>query len=250
MTLSANIFGLFGKKILITGASSGIGRGIAIACSKAGASLLITGRNEDRLIATIASLEGCGHNYFICDLTNKQDIVRLVDAVPRLDGVVHCAGIGQRILSRHLTDDDVDSVMSTNFVGPVILQSRLLHEKRIKKGGSIVFIASMAAWSPSIGNSIYSASKGAIISYANCLSLEVAPQKIRVNSICPAMVWTNMIESQNQVSESFHEDENKYPLKRYGSPEDIANLAMFLLSDASEWMTGSSIKISGGAFNP
>ena len=107
-------------------------------------------------------------------------------------------------------------------------------------------MASIASWSPSIGNSFYSASKGAIISYANCLSLELAHRGIRVNCISPAMVWTDLILKDGISEEKLKEDESKYPLKRYGKPEDIANLVIYMLSDASSWMTGSNVAITGG----
>ena len=164
-----------------------------------------------------------------------------------MDGIVHCAGIGQRIPAKFLTEDDVDRVMNINFKAPVLLQSLLLQQKKINRASSIIFIASIASWSPSVGNSIYSASKGALVSYANCLSLELAPRQIRVNCISPAMVWTDLIMNESVTLEQLKEDENKYPLKRYGTPDDIANLAIYLLSDSSAWMTGSNIKISGGS---
>ena len=113
-------------------------------------------------------------------------------------------------------------------------------------GGSIVFIASISTWSPSVGNAFYSASKAAIVSYANCLSLELAPRKVRVNCISPAMVWTDLVLQEGVDEVVLREDEKKYPLKRYGTPEDIAYLTIYMLSDASTWMTGSNVKINGG----
>lgn len=237
---------LVGKTLLVTGASSGIGRGIAICCSKAGAKVIIVGRNEDRLNLTLEQMEGEGHQKFIYDLTNIELLKTFVVQLPQFDGIVHCAGIGQRIPTKLLSEKDVDKVMDVNFKAPVLLQSMLLQQKKVKKGASIVFIASIASWSPSIGNSIYSASKGAIISFANCLSLELAPRQIRVNCISPAMVWTDLIMDDGVTEEQLREDESRYPLKRYGKPEDIANLAVYLLSDESSWMTGSNVKISGG----
>lgn len=237
---------LVGKTLLVTGASSGIGRGIAICCSKAGATVVIVGRNEERLNLTLKHMEGEGHQKLIYDLTNTESLKTFVSQLPQFDGIVHCAGIGQRIPTKLLTENDVDKVMDVNFKAPVLLQSMLLQQKKVKKGASIVFIASIASWSPSIGNSIYSASKGAIISFANCLSLELAPRQIRVNCISPAMVWTDLIKDDGVTEEQLREDESRYPLKRYGEPEDIANLAVYLLSDESSWMTGSNVKISGG----
>ena len=243
---SFNPFSLEGKTILVTGASSGIGRGIAVTCSKMGATVIINGRNKDRLQETLSQMEGEGHLVAIGDLTDSESLIKMVCSLPKLDGLVQCAGMGQRKPCKDLYLDDVNQVMDVNFKAPVMLQAVLLRQKKINKGASIVFVASIASWSPSFGNSVYSASKGAIISYANCLALELAARKIRVNCISPAMVWTDLILADGTDEEQLKEDEQKYPLKRYGQPDDIANLAVYMLSDASTWMTGSNVKISGG----
>lgn len=241
-----NPFSLESKTILVTGASSGIGRGIAITCSKMGASVMINGRSIAKLQETFSLMEGDRNTIVAGDLTDKTSLMEIVGKLPKLDGIVHCAGIGQRMPCKDLTDNDICQVMDVNFKAPVLLQAEILRQKKINKGASVVFIASIASWSPSMGNSMYSASKGAIISYANCLSLELAPRKIRVNCISPAMVWTDLIQNEAVDEEQLKEDEKKYPLKRYGQPEDIANLAVYMLSDASTWMTGSNVRISGG----
>lgn len=241
-----NPFSLEGKTIMVTGASSGIGRGIAITCSKMGAKVIINGRNIAKLQETGTLMEKDSAIIMVGDLRDANALSSLVNALPRLDGLVHCAGLGQRILCKDLMNNNVDEVMDVNFKAPVLLQSEILRQKKINKGASVVFISSIASWSPSFGNSVYSASKGAIISYANCLALELAPKKIRVNCISPAMVWTDLITKDGIDEEQLKEDESKYPLKRYGQPEDIANLAVYMLSDASTWMTGSNVKISGG----
>lgn len=241
-----NPFSLEGKTILVTGASSGIGRGIAVTCSKMGATVIINGRNKERLQETLSQMEGEGHVVAIGDLTESASLIEMVGNLPKLDGLVQCAGMGQRKPCKDLLLADVNQVMDVNFKAPVMLQAELLRQKKINKGASIVFVASIASWSPSFGNSVYSASKGAIISYANCLALELAPRKIRVNCISPAMVWTDLILADGTDEEQLKEDEQNYPLKRYGQPDDIANLAVYMLSDASSWMTGSNVKISGG----
>ena len=246
MAENFNPFTLEEKKILVTGASSGIGRGISVACSKMGATVFINGRNEKRLMETRFMCEPNHSESIVGDLTKIQDLCKLVEALPKLDGVVHCAGIGDRTLCKMVHEDDVERVMNINFKAPVILQAELLKQKKLNKGGSVVFVASIASDSPSIGNALYSASKGAIISYAQCLQLELAPRQIRVNCISPAMVWTDLVFKGGVTEEQLKEDEVKYPLKRYGKPEDIANLAIYLLSDASIWMTGSNVKITGG----
>ena len=242
-----NPFSLASKTILVTGASSGIGRGIAIACSKMGATLVLNGRNEMRLTETLNLLEGEGHAALMADLSVPSSVSGLVGACPKLDGIVHCAGVGQRVLCKQLDEALVDDVMNANFKCSVLLQTELLKAKKVNKGASIVFVASMASDSPSVGNAIYSASKGAIISYARCLMLELAPRQIRVNCISPAMVWTDLIAKGGLTTDELKEDEMKYPLKRYGTPEDVAYLAVYMLSDAAAWMTGSNVKITGGA---
>lgn len=241
-----NPFTLEGKTILVTGASSGIGRGIAIACSKMGATVIINGRNEQRLAETMTEMQGEENLSLAADLSDSNSLTGMVSRLPKLDGIVHCAGIGQRVLCKQLQEADLDTMMDVNFKAPVMLQTEILKQKKINKGASIVFIASIASDTPSIGNAVYSASKGAIISYANCLALELAPRLIRVNCILPAMIWTDLILKGGITEEELREDEKKYPLKRYGKPEDIANLSIYLLSNAAAWMTGSSIKITGG----
>lgn len=245
---SFNPFTLKEKTILVTGASSGIGRGIAVACSKMGADVIINGRNKQKLQETLSLMEGEKNSIAAGDLTHHDVLTSLVGTFPKFDGIVHCAGIGERTLCKNVTEADIDKMMSVNFKAPVLLQTEMLRQKKINKGGSIVFIASIASGSPSIGNSLYAASKSALIAYSNCLQLELAPRLIRVNCISPAMVWTDLVIKGGVTEGDLRLDEQRYPLKRYGSPEDIANLAIYLLSDASVWMTGSNIKITGGVY--
>lgn len=244
-----NPFSLKGKKILITGASSGIGKQTAIECAKMGAELFITGRNSQRLYDLLVSFpEEIEATSIPADLTDSSSIDFIAERVEPLDGIVHCAGIGDRTLSKMIREKDIERVMTTNFDAPVLLQRALLKRKKVNKGASIVFIASRAPFAPTIGNGLYSASKGALIAYSKVLGLELAPQKIRVNCICPAMVWTELVERDAALmGVDYHEAEKSYPLGRYGKPEDIAYLAVYMLSDCSEWMTGSCIDITGGA---
>ena len=239
-------FSLAGKTILVTGASSGIGRAIAIACAQAGASVVLNGRNQQRLQAAFEALAGDGHQVIAADLTIAEQRDALAEQVPVLDGVVHCAGIGSRVLCKMLEEQDVSRVMQANFEAPVLLQAELLREKKIAKEASIVFIASAAATMPSVGNAIYSASKAAIIAYAKCLAQELANRKIRVNCISPAMVWTDLA-LVGASREELEQDQLKYPLKRYAQPEDIAPMAIYLLSDEAAWVTGSNMELTGGA---
>lgn len=242
-----NPFSLQGKTVLITGASSGIGQAIAIACSKMDAHVIITGRNPDRLEETRRQMKPGQHQVILADLTDDAQLQNLAEQVAVLDGIVYNAGIGSRKICKQLEREDVEKTMNINFTSSVLLQSALMTHKKIKKNASIIFIASRAACAPSIGNAVYSASKGALISYAKCLGLELAPRQIRVNCICPAMVWTDLIIQEGITKEELEEEQLKYPLKRYGKPDDIAYLSLYLLSDASSWMTGSCINITGGA---
>lgn len=241
-----NPFSLVGKTILVTGASSGIGRGIAVACSKMGATVVINGRNIAKLNESLSLMDGDSHVIASGDITDEECLNRIVEELPILDGIVHCAGVLNRMLAKQLSSEDIDKIMEVNFKAPVLLQSLILQKKKINKNASIVFVSSIGADSPSIGNGVYSASKGALISYSNCLMLELAPRGIRVNCISPAMVWTDLAHDIMVTEEELKADEQRYPLKRYGKPEDIANLAIYLLSDASSWMTGTNIRITGG----
>ena len=245
--MNYNPFTLAGKTILVTGASSGIGRAIAIECSKMGAVVIITARNETRLIETLGLLDGGGHSYCCADLNDENSIENLVNQLPQLNGIVHNAGMANRVPCKMINKGNMEPVLQTNFEGPVLLQKYLLKKKKVEKDASIVFIASRAPFAPASGNAIYAASKGAMLGYAKCLGLELAPQKIRVNSICPAMIWTELVaKDAEQTGENYNEIQQKYPLKRFGKPQDVAYLAVYLLSDAAQWMTGSQIDITGG----
>jgi NAD(P)-dependent dehydrogenase (short-subunit alcohol dehydrogenase family) len=210
-----------------------------------GAQVIVTGRNTERLQETLALLEGEGHTYIAVDLTNEAERTALVEQLPALDGVVQCAGVGSRVPCKMLSQADLDYVMKPNAEAPMLLQAQLLSEKKVRKQASVVFIASAAATMPSAGNAVYSASKAALVAYAKCLAQELAPRQIRVNCISPTMVWTDLA-LVGATAEQLDEAQKQYPLKRYGQPEDIANLAIYLLSDASTWMTGSNIEITGG----
>ena len=237
--MEQNPFSLSNKTVLVTGASSGIGRAISIRCSEMGANIILTARNQSRLQETLYQMSGKNHIELAADLTDKA-------SMDNLDGIVHCAGVNHRIVTKLIEPADIEQTISPNLVAPILLQTALLKAKKIKKEASIVFIASRAAYAPSVGNALYSASKGAMISYAKVLALELAPRQIRVNCICPAMVLTNMISNIGFNHDKLNEAQQKYPLKRYGTPDDIAYLSIYLLSSKSSWMTGSCIDITGG----
>ena len=239
-------FSLAKKKILITGASSGIGRAIAIACSEMEASVMITGRNEEELNNTLKLLKGSGHLAFKADLTVESDVDILANSMPELDGFISNAGINKRMLVKYLKTDEMARVLNTNLTSPIYLTKKLLKLKRIKEGGSIVYISSIAVFQTSIGNGIYSATKGGLSSFSKVLALELAGKRIRVNTIQPGMVHTGLMNNGPLSNEDYEKDKKNYPLGRYGMPDDIAYLAVYLQSNQSAWMTGTDLVIDGG----
>ena len=242
-----NPFSLENKTILVTGASSGIGKAIAIECSKMGAKVVITGRNEQRLQETYGQLESAQHAYIVAHLTKKEDIETLVNQIDSLNGLVNCAGLTIPKPFKFLQEEDIQEVMTVNFNAPLLLTQLLVKKKKLQKASSIVFISSISGTKVSyIAGSIYSASKGAINGICKGLALELAPQQIRVNTVVPGMVETNIVSGGEVTQEQLEADKQKYPLKRYGKPEEVACAVIYLLSDASSWVTGSNLLIDGG----
>jgi NAD(P)-dependent dehydrogenase (short-subunit alcohol dehydrogenase family) len=239
-------FSLEGKTILVTGASSGIGRATAIECSKMGAILIITARNSERLQDTFQRLQGNGHQQIIADLNNEEDLRKLVENTPELHGIVHNAGMTKTLPFKFINRKDFDVLMQTNFYAPVFITQYLQKQKKIRKEASIVFISSIATFSAGVGDSMYAATKGAVSSLSKTLALELSKQQIRINCIQPGIIKTNIFEAGTLSGEQLKETERKYPLGRFGNPEDIAYAAIYLLSDASNWMTGSNLVIDGG----
>jgi len=242
-----NPFSLEGKTILVTGASSGIGQATAIECSKMGAKLVITGRNAERLQQTLEQLEGDGHKQIIAELTSDKDVDQLVSDSPELNGVVLCAGRAMTLPFQFCTHEKFSDIFSVNFFSPVELTRLLFRKKKIKHGGSVVFVASVGGIaSHNVGNSVYGAAKAALGSVMKYCANEFSPRKIRVNSVNPAMVETPLIHGGNITEDQLREDVKNYPLGRYGEPGDIAHGIIYLLSDASSWVTGHSLVIDGG----
>ena len=245
-----NPFSLENKTILVTGASSGIGKAIAIACAKMGGNILLSARNLERLNETLSELEGDGHDIIASDLSSQEGIDKLVESCPYLDGIVHCAGIPKICPIKHLNRDTLNEIINVNEVAPILLTSGLLKKKKLKKGSSIIFIASTAGvlTAGAVGDTDYSATKGALSGFVKTAARELGPQNIRVNTICPAMVKTPILESANAVlSEAeLNTKLTRYHIKRFGEPDDVAWAAVWLLSDTTEWVTGINLPIDGG----
>ena len=244
-----NPFSLDGKTILVTGASSGIGQATAIECSKMGAKLVITGRNAERLQQTFDQLEGEGHHQVVAELTNDEDVKRLIAECPELNGLVLCAGRGMTLPFMFCTREKFNSIFDVNFFAPVELLRLCVKNKKLPKQSAVVAVASTGGTiSHVVGNAIYGASKCALYSMMKSCAKELAPKQIRVNMVSPAMVTTPLVGGfQTNVSqEQIQKDIQKYPLKRYGEPEEIARAIIYLLSDASSWVTGHALVIDGG----
>ncbi len=240
-----NPFSLEGKHLLITGASSGIGNAVAVLCAKMGAVLTITGRNTERLHAVLACLEGDGHKAIAADLNSPEESQQLIEGIGKLDGICFCAGMHEGCLIKNLTSPVIRRTFETNIFSTMELNARLLSNKKINKGCSVVFISSVSTDVSEIGNAVYSSSKGAVLVFAKSMAKELASRKIRVNTISPGMVRTPMTDTFILTEEELAEDEKRYPLG-YGTPDDIANAAVYLLSNASRWVTGTDIRIDGG----
>ena len=246
--MSYNPYSLAGKTILVTGASSGIGQKTAIECSKLGAKLLIVGRNVERLQQTFSQLEGEGHAQLVVELTNSEDVEQMVASLPVLDGLVLCAGIGGMTKPLLFCDKErFSNVFEVNVFSTVELLRLLVKKKKMAKGSSVVIVSSIGGvrvYNP--GNGVYGSSKSAINSLMKFCAVELAPKKIRVNSVNPGMVHTKLIENGTISDEQQKLDIEKYPLKRYGETIDVALGIIYLLSDASSWITGHSLVIDGG----
>lgn len=245
--MSYNPYSLEGKTILVTGASSGIGKATAIECSKLGARVVITGRDEARLQQTLSSLEGEGHVVITADLGEDDGIRFLVERVPVLNGIVHAAGISDTVLFQFLKKERLENIFNINFFAPVVLSQLLLKKKLLQKGGSIVFLSSIdGPVTAHIGNSMYSATKGAFSAMMQNMSIELASKGIRVNAVLPGMTETPLIHNDDITQEQLNKDMELYPLKRYADPREIAWAIIYLLSDASTFTIGASLVVDGG----
>jgi NAD(P)-dependent dehydrogenase (short-subunit alcohol dehydrogenase family) len=239
----AHPFNLCGKRILVTGASSGIGRAVAIACAAAGASMILTGRDRERLEATLTSLNpAAGHQAIAADLTDPAQMAALVDQAGALDGVVQSAGVTGFAPVRMMQQGLLDSVMHANFTAPVMLTQRLLFKKALRNSASMVFISSIAAHTGTVGVTAYSSSKAALEGFIRNLALEVAPRGMRANSVAPAIVATPLVSSD---ADFLAEKTKHYPFG-IGPPEDVAHAVIYLLADASRKVTGISLDLDGG----
>jgi len=240
-------FDLNGKTILVTGASSGIGRATCMAVASNGGQVVATGRDKQRLQETLQALEGNGHQSSIADLTHAQEVEALLQKIPSINGVVHAAGLGKIIPFKLISDTDLKAIQLINYEAPVMLTKKLFEKKLLAKGASIVFVASLTGLTGSKGYSLYAGTKGGLIALSRCLALEIAPQGMRVNCLAPGMVKSPMASEVEDLisSDAMNKHEKDYPLG-FGELNDVANASVFLLSEASRWITGTTLTLDGG----
>lgn len=242
-----NPFSLIGKTILVTGASSGIGKSTAIECSKMGATVVVSGRNKERLKQTLTELEGTGHLSILADLASEVELDALVEKCPVIDGLVNNAGTTIMVPTQFISREKLQQILEVNTIAPILLTQMLLKKKKIAKGASIVFtdsISGVVIASP--GNVLYSTSKSAISGFVKNAALDLASKNIRVNTVCPGMIETHILDQATLTEDDIEADIKKYPLKRYGKPEEVAYAIIYFLSGASSFTTGSSLVIDGG----
>ncbi len=237
-----NPFHLQGKRVLVTGASSGIGRAVAIGCALAGAGVVASGRDPARLADCFAALGEGAHSAVAADLTDAAQLADLVAQVGQVDGVVHCAGVDGVTPVRMLRESFLDQVFDANFMAPVLLTQKLLYQKALKNGASILYLSSIAAHTGTVGVGPYSASKAALEGLMRCLALETAPRGIRVNALAPGLVDTPLVNGDPAWLAG---KAATYPMG-IGKPEDVAHAAVYLLCDASRKVTGTTLHLDGG----
>lgn len=245
-----NPFSLEGKNILVTGASAGIGRAVALLCADNGANVVIVGRNVSRLEDTYNSLtiKGCQvHKQVIADITQEEGLYDIVSVIDVVDGIVHCAGINEMSVLKYINKAKIDAMFDINYSAPLLLTKELYKKKKLVNNSSVVFISSISSTYATISNALYASTKGAINSLVRVLALELSVKRIRVNAISPGMIRTAMLHAYGHSDEDVEAMVKDYPLGRLGLPEDVANAALFLLSNASAWITGTNLVVDGGA---
>ena len=243
--MSVNPFSLEGKTILVTGASSGIGRAAAVAAAHMGARIVLTGRNPERLAETLEQLTtGADHLLIAADLADAAARNNLADASPVLDGMVHSAGVAAMRPMRMVNEEHLREMLSVNYEAPILLTQRLLARKRFNSAASLVYVTATAAHLSPLATGAYAGAKAALVSSVRSLASEHAKSRIRANCVAPGYVNTPMYTALDGVT-SFEGNHDLFPLG-ISEPADVAHGIVYLLSPASRWVTRSTLNIDGG----
>lgn len=246
-----NPLSLEGRRILVTGATSGIGRATAVYVSRLGAQVIATGRNAGRLQETLDSLEGDGHLGTCFDMSDIAAITpwlkELCGALGSLNGIAHCAGIQATKPIRLADAEFIHDALMTNLASALMLAQAFRLKACHGSPASLVFVSSSAALKTAPGNTVYAASKGGIVSATKGLGVELVRDGVRVNCVAPAMVDTPMSDQFRRVlsDENFQRVVDLHPLG-LGQPDDVAAAIAFLLADTARWITGSVMTVDGG----
>lgn len=254
--VTANVTRLHGKVAIVTGGGSGIGRAIALAFAREGARVAVLGRRQDALARVVTELNNLGAQAIaiVCDVTQGEESRKAVAEVERLFGgvnvLVNNAGVLSVSTAETISEDDWDRVIDTNLKGPFLMFRATLPAFRRSGGGSVVNIGSVLGLIAMKDRAAYCASKGGVTLLTKAMALDHAHENIRVNCICPAIVETELVKGLFDQSEEGQKARDTriatLPLGRLGKPEDVAELAAFLVSDESSWITGTAIPVDGG----
>jgi NAD(P)-dependent dehydrogenase (short-subunit alcohol dehydrogenase family) len=242
---------LAGRRLLITGASSGLGRAAAVATASCGATLVISGRDASRLEETRASLPGTGHTSLATDFRTADETTEFIKGIVKqgglLDGIFHAAGISMTLPVRLIKQQQIDEVFRSSVYGAFGISRAAAQKNVMRDSGSIIFMSSISALKGHNGMTVYSSAKAAVDGLVRSAAMELAPRNIRVNSILCGAVYTEMYarEVDRMGPEWIASIGAKHPLG-FGQTDDISNAVIFLLSDASRWITGSAMAVDGG----
>ena len=247
---------LAGKNAVITGGGTGIGQATALAFAREGAQVAVVGRRKNKLDETLRLLQqsGCSALAFECDVTKAADTIRAVksaeDAFGKVNVLVNNAGALSVSTVETITEADWDHVMATNVKGPFLMSRAALPAMRRAGGGSIINVGSVLGIVAIRDRAAYCASKGAVSMLTRAMALDHAGDHIRVNCLCPSIVESEMTRNLFAETEAGRQARESrlasIPLGRFGKPDDVAGLAVFLASDESSWMTGTVIPVDGG----
>ena len=249
--MAANPMDLGGTTVLVTGASSGIGRETAILLSSLNARVVLTGRDRGRLQETLARLDGQGHRVASFDFNRPEGIDDWIRSVTSeagpLNGLVHAAGMEFVSPIKFVRLKDAEEVLKINLLSSIMLARAFTRKACCAGPGSVVFLSSVRGTNGSPAMSVYGASKAALIGLAKSLAMELAPRQIRVNCVAAGAVHTEMLARSRDLAspEEFQALERAHPLG-FGTARDVAHAVAFLLADTGRWITGSTLAVDGG----